>query len=493
MMSTVLTRGDRDLIDSADLPEEEATVMPRLFLPGRPEGELEPVRTGVGRDDVLTLLASIGAALGIGLLLSVGLGVIGLGWAPIVSFAVFVLVYTVMVFLGNPGPAVRDKFWSIMLWSSGIIVVAALALVIGFTFIRGTNVFAQIFSADSDQNLWERLHFFTEDMGGVGPLSDLDEGGILHAIVGTLIQICIALVITIPLGLLTAVFLGEVGGKFARVVRTIVEAMTALPSVVAGLFIYSAIIIGITREPNGFAASLAITVLMLPIMIRSSDVVLRLVPGNLREAGLALGAGQWRVVWRVVLPTVRSGLVTAIILATAHGIGETAPVLLTSGITSNLNVNPFEGPMTSLPLQALEFVRSPQQTMIARGFATATTLLVLVLILFLLARALGGQDAGASSARQLQALARRSASTRRRIDELPYRLSTRAAQAAASAARRAAVAPSPSRTVEHDRDTARLLGFTDTGPVTGETAPATPGPATPGPATPDPASKDTDR
>ncbi|WP_375385221.1 phosphate ABC transporter permease PstA [uncultured Microbacterium sp.] len=419
------------VLDALPLTEAEPdTVLPRSVLPERPP-EAEPLRTGFHRDDTITLLSSAGAAIGIGLLLSLGLGVIGIGWAPIVAFAVFVLVYTVMVFLGNPGPAVRDRFWTIMLWSAGIAVLSALVLVIGFTVIRGGNVFAQMF-ADNGQSPWDRLHFFTQDMGGVGPLSGLDEGGILHAIVGTLIQISIALLITIPLGLLTAVFLGEVGGKFARVVRTVVEAMTALPSVVAGLFIYAAIIIGITREPNGFAASLAITVLMLPIMIRSADIVLRLVPGNLREGALALGGGQWRVVWKVVLPTVRQGLVTAIILATAHGIGETAPVLLTAGVTSNLNFNPFNEPMASLPLTALEFVRSPQPTMIARGFATATTLLVIVLVLFLIARAIGGQDAGATSPGQLATLARRSEATLHRMQELPIRLAERAARAEAN-------------------------------------------------------------
>lgn len=415
--------------------DEPATVLPRVSLPETAAHE-ESVRVGYSRDDVLNLLGALGAGLGVGALMSVGLGIIPVGWMPIVSYGAFVAIYTVLVYLGNPGPAVRDRFWTVVLWSAGTAVVAALALVIGFTFIRGGNVFAQIFSADSEQTLWERLHFFTQDMGGVGPLAGLDQGGVLHAIVGTLIQISIAVLITVPLGLLTAVFLGEVGGRFARVVRTVVEAMTALPSVVAGLFIYAAIIIAITRDPNGFAASLAITVLMLPIMIRASDVVLRLVPGNLREGALALGGGQWRVVWHVVLPTVRSGLVTAIILATAHGIGETAPVLLTSGVTSNLNFNPFDGPMTSLPLSALEFVRSPQQTMIARGFATAATLLVLVLILFLLARAIGGQEVGKTSERQLERFARRSRVTNHRIQTLPERLARAVARAEARATSR---------------------------------------------------------
>ncbi len=390
----------------------ETTVIPQRH----PKSESAvPARNGYSRDDALGLVGSILAGLAVGVLLSFGLGAIPPGWLFVVAYGSFVATYTVLVFLGNPGPAVRDRFWTVMLSSAAIAVVASLALVIGFIAVRGFNVFAEIFSAGSKQDFWQRLHFFTQDMGVVSPLAGLDQGGILHAIVGTLIQIGIALLITIPLGLLTAVFIGEIGGRYARFVRTIVEAMTALPSVVAGLFIYAAIIIAITRDPNGFAASLAITVLMLPIMIRASDVVLRLVPGNLRDAGLALGAGQWRVVWHVVLPTVRSGLVTAVILATAHGIGETAPVLLTSGITSNLNFNPFNGPMTSLPLAALDFVRSPQLDLIARGYATAAVLLLLVLILFFIARLIGGQEPGRYNQRYLDRKRRHSRSTGQRV------------------------------------------------------------------------------
>jgi phosphate transport system permease protein len=245
------------------------------------------------------------------------------------------------------------------------------------------------------------------------------------------------------LGLTTAVFLGEIGGRFARFVRTIVEAMTALPSVVAGLFIYATIILAITHENNGFAAALAITVLMLPIMIRSSDVVLRLVPGNLREAGLALGAGQWATVWHVVLPTVRSGLTTAIILATAHGIGETAPVLLTSGVTTYTNFNPFSGPMTSLPLAALEFVDMPQRTDVARGFATAAVLALLVIVLFAIARAIGGQEAGKITDRQAARLTIRSRSSLLRIERARARIGTQAAQVQGDPLTRRIPEPSP--------------------------------------------------
>jgi phosphate transport system permease protein len=175
--------------------------------------------------------------------------------------------------------------------------------------------------------------------------------------------------------------------------------MTALPSIVAGLFVY-AIIVQFQFTRSGFAAACAITVMMLPIVVRSADVVLRLVPGNLKEAARALGASTWRTVWTVTLPTSRSGLTTAVILGTARGIGETSPVLLTAGATTFFNFNPFVGAMTSLPLTTFSFVKSPELNFIARGFGTAAVLMVLVVILFLAARAVGGRGPGQLSPRQ---------------------------------------------------------------------------------------------
>jgi phosphate transport system permease protein len=227
-------------------------------------------------------------------------------------------------------------------------------------------------------------------MGLAGPLDPLTVGGIGHAVVGSLIQIAIALVITIPLGIITAVFLNEMPGKYSRFVRTMVEAMTALPSIVAGLFVYATAIIGLGMQKSGFAAALAISIMMLPIMIRAADVVLRIVPSTLKEASLGLGANSWKTAWLVTLPTARSGLTTAIILATARGIGETSPVLLTSGFTAVYNSNPLAEPMVSLPLAIFNFVKSPEPTMIARGFGTAAVLMLLVLILFVIARASSG-------------------------------------------------------------------------------------------------------
>ena len=379
------------------------------------------VRTGFTRDDGLAVGGAAAAAVSMGLLMSVVLGMIPPGWVPFTSFLWFVAIYAAVAYLRDPGPAARDRFWTVLMWACGVVVAGTLALVIGYVLARGWPVFGQMFSLHSNQGLLGRFHFVTQDMRIVGPLSGLNVGGILYALIGTLEQIGIALAITIPFGLTTAVFLGEVGGRFARFVRTITEAMTALPSVVAGLFIWSTLILLFTHKDSGFAAALALTVLMLPITIRSADVVLRLVPGNLREAGLALGASQWSTVWHVVLPTVRSGLVTAVILATAHGIGETAPVLLTSGVTDFTNANPFSGNQTSLPLAALEFIEDPTAVAIQRGFATAAFLLVVVLVLFGLARATAGRDPGQARGGRARRLAAKSRRTRRRVHDAPPR------------------------------------------------------------------------
>jgi phosphate transport system permease protein len=307
------------------------------------------------------------------------------GWT-LFAYLLFLTFYAVLISLSSHRLFVVDRLMTVVLYSAGFVLIASLVFVVVFTLTRGQ---AALFN----------LNFFIETMQLAGPLDPLTVGGIRHAIVGTLIQISIALAITIPLGITTAIFLNEIGGKFARFVRTISDSMTALPSIVAGLFIYAVLLV-LDTQRSGFAAAAAISVMMLPIIIRAADVVLRLVPGTLREASLALGSSKWETVRHVVLPTSRSGLVTSVILGTARGIGETSPVLLTSGITANFNANPFEGPMISLPLQVFDLVKSPEPNMIARGFGTATVLLLVVLALFTAARIFGGRGPGEFTARQ---------------------------------------------------------------------------------------------
>ena len=304
-----------------------------------------------------------------------------------VAYGLFLCLYALLVSFDEDGPAVRDRLAAVVIHSLGFLMLTALVFVVVYTLWEGRTALPH-------------LNFYTEDMAKAGPLDPLTAGGILHAVVGTLEQITLALAITVPSGLICAVFLNEVPGRYARFVRTIVEAMTALPSIVAGLFIYATVILALGVERSGFAASLALAVMMLPIIIRASDVVIRLVPGTLREASYAVGASRWRTVWHVILPTARSGLTTSVILGTARGIGETSPVLLTAGFTAELNADPRSGPQVSLPLATFEFVKSPEPTMIARGFGTAAVLMALVLTLFVLARIIGGRAPGNLTRRQ---------------------------------------------------------------------------------------------
>jgi phosphate transport system permease protein len=298
----------------------------------------------------------------------------GLAGFVVMSYLLAMLIYIVVSFLGNNGLEVRDRVASVVIATAAVIVMGTLAIIVCFTFWRGRSALSH-------------LNFFHQDLSRAGPLDPLTVGGVIHAIVGTLIMIAIACAITVPLGIACAVYLTEVGGRGARLVRTVVESMTALPSIVAGLFILVVVILYLDIPRSGLAAALAMGVMMLPIIARASEVVLRVVPQGLREASLALGASQWQTVWRVVLPTARPGLTTAVILGTARGLGETSPVLLTAGYTTYLNTNPTKGPMVSLPLLTFSLSRSPEPVEIARSFGAASVLLFLVLIMFFTARA----------------------------------------------------------------------------------------------------------
>ncbi|MGH3786608.1 MAG: phosphate ABC transporter permease PstA [Pseudonocardiaceae bacterium] len=339
------------------------------------------------RADVIVLAGAGAAAFSLAALLSTRIiPAVNLWGFVVIAYLLFLVLYGVLVSLQDDGRVVRDRLASVAAHSLAGLAVLALVFIVTFTFWRGREALPH-------------LNFFTTDMSRTGPLEPLTSGGILHAAAGTLIEITIALLIVVPLGLGCAVYLNEARGALPRFVRTVVEAMTALPSIVAGLFILASVILTLGMARSGLAAALAISVMMLPIVIRAADVVIRLVPGSLREASLAMGASQWRTVWHVVLPTARSGLTTAVLLGTARGIGETSPVLLTAGFGSALNLNPLEGPMVSLPLATFEFSKSPELTMISRAFGAAATLLAMVLVLFALARTLGGRAPGELSAR----------------------------------------------------------------------------------------------
>jgi phosphate transport system permease protein len=302
----------------------------------------------------------------------------GLGFF-VVWYALFLVTYFLIVRDQRGRMAAHDRIAGFIIASSAVLVVGALVLIVGYTIFRGIPAL--------------RPHFFTQTQQFVGPLSKASQGGAAHAIVGTLETVGLASLMSVPLGITTALFLNEVGGPLARPVRLIVDAMSAIPSIVAGLFIYALWILQFGQPQSGLAAAMALSVLMLPTVTRTSELVLRLVPGGLREGALALGSSEWRMARNVTLPTARSGLVTAVILGIARCVGETAPLLLTAGGTFVMEWNPLHK-MESLPLFSFTLIRFPQAAQIARAWTGAMVLLFIVLFLFGVARIIGSRKPG---------------------------------------------------------------------------------------------------
>lgn len=231
-----------------------------------------------------------------------------------------------------------------------------------------------------------KLNLFTQDMSLATPTDPLTNGGILHAITGTLTLVAIALALSVPLGILTALYLTEIRGKLSKPIRFLVQAMSGVPSIVAGLFILSAVLYPITKGYSGFMGALALTILMIPTIARTSEEVLNLIPQDFREAGTALGGTQWRTVAMIVLPAARSGLITAMILGVARIAGETAPLLLLTGGGDKVNPNAFNGPMGSLPYYIWKSFNAGSPDAITRAWAGLLVLVLLILFLFTTAR-----------------------------------------------------------------------------------------------------------
>jgi phosphate transport system permease protein len=264
------------------------------------------------------------------------------------------------------------------------------AIARGFVSVGMTLAVLPIFSIlfEVGKRGYKGLNFnlFTKDMSLTSVNDPLGNGGLIHAITGTVIMVAIALVVAMPIGILTAIYLTEIRGKFAAPIKFLVQAMSGVPSIVAGLFILSAYVYPITGALSGFAGSLALMILMIPTIARTSEEVLLLIPSDLREAGVALGGTQWRTVALVVVPAAKSGLVTALILGIARVAGETAPLVLLTGGGEKVNLNPFEGPMGSLPIYIWKCFGQGTEESIARAWSGILVLLVIVLALFTMAR-----------------------------------------------------------------------------------------------------------
>lgn len=337
--------------------------------PGAPPAEVKRRLRSFGRDDLGELaLAAIS-----GLSLSAALCLL-LDWTHPLTFALWALLGVIAVEyllvrqrLGSIVAA--DRLVTFLVWATAGLAVGILAWMLIYVFARGVG------GLD--------LEFLTSDMSDVGPLDP--GGGALHAIIGTLEQTLIAAAVSVPLAILTAIYLHELKGRISPVVRFITDALTGLPSIVAGLLIYA--LWGTYFGFSGISASFALMIIMIPIVTRTSEEMLRTVPGSLREASLALGAPRWRTVTGVVLPAARAGLVTAAILGVARIVGETAPVILTAFGSASVNTNPLGGQQADLPLMAWQLLRQPNKVQEARAWTTALVLVFVVLWLFLVARA----------------------------------------------------------------------------------------------------------
>jgi phosphate transport system permease protein len=230
------------------------------------------------------------------------------------------------------------------------------------------------------------IEFLTHSMRNIGGRDA--GGGAYHAILGTLEQVLLASVISIPIGLLTAIYLVEYGEgrRLSRAISFFVDVMTGVPSVVSGLFILAFWILVLAMPFSGFAGALALSILMIPTVVRSAEEMLRIVPNELREAAYALGVPKWRSILKVVLPTAFTGIITGIMLAIARVAGETAPLLLTVFFTDSINTDPFNGPQLGLPLYVFDQTSRGTDAATARAWTGALTLILIVMLLNLVAR-----------------------------------------------------------------------------------------------------------
>jgi phosphate transport system permease protein len=213
-------------------------------------------------------------------------------------------------------------------------------------------------------------------------------GGAYHAIIGTLEQVGLTALISVPLGVLTAVYLVEYArnGRLGRTISFFVDVMTGIPSIVSGLFVLAFWLLALGMDFSGFAGALSLTILMLPTVVRATEEMLKLVPGDLKEAAYALGVPRWRTIMFVVLPTALPGIVSGVMLAVARVMGETAPLLLTIFITKAINTDPFSGAQGSLPTFIWDQSTDPNTNAVDRAWAGALVLILLIMLLNLAAR-----------------------------------------------------------------------------------------------------------
>jgi phosphate transport system permease protein len=271
------------------------------------------------------------------------------------------------------GRAIKDVVARIVMYGSFVLAMVPLVWILYTVVSKGISLLLQsTWWTNSQRNI------NSTDVGG----------GAIHAIQGTLLQAAVTALIAVPIGVLTAIYLVEYGrGKVARAVSFMVDILTGVPSIVAALFIYAVWVTTFGFQRVGFAVCLALVLLMLPVVVRSTEEMLKLVPNELREASYALGVPKWVTIVRIVLPTAFSGIVTGVLLGLARIIGETAPLLILGPYTKSIATNLFSGPMPTLPTMInQDRTELGIESAVERMWATALTLILIVLLLNLVGR-----------------------------------------------------------------------------------------------------------
>ncbi|HET7902643.1 MAG TPA: phosphate ABC transporter permease PstA [Candidatus Nanopelagicales bacterium] len=312
------------------------------------------------------------AAVAVALLLNVVTPVDGVAGTAVVAALLFATIQTVWSFAVEGRRHAVDRLATTAVYTTFIIALVPLVAVLATVVVKGMQIMSS--------------QFLLTSMRNVDPNSF--DGGVYHAIVGTLEQVGIAALIGVPLGILTAIYLVEYAPdarsrRLAHLVSFFVDVMTGVPSVVVGLFVYTAFVLTLGMERSGFAASIALMILMLPVVVRSTEEMLRIVPRELREASYALGIPKWRTILKIVLPTAMSGIITGAMLAIARVAGETAPLLLTTFYSNSINWNPFKGPQAALPTYIWDQFTTGTVSAVDRAWGAALVLIVIVMALYL--------------------------------------------------------------------------------------------------------------
>ncbi len=327
-------------------------------------------------------------------------------WAPWAilgaSIAVFVIIFAIMATAtGQPLNIVGAILLGTIVFNIVVYVVSVLvegrrkatdrfvtSLVSTAFIIALLPLISLLFTVVTNGSARFDLTYFTQSMRNVVG----EGGGALHALVGTLLITGMATLISVPVGLLTSIYLVEYGrGTLAKAITFFVDVMTGIPSIVAGLFAYAFFSL-IFDEPGirfGFGGAIALSLLMVPVVVRSSEEMLRIVPNELREASYALGVPKWLTILRVVIPTSLAGITTGVTLAIARVIGETAPLLIIAGFTTSMNYDIFDGRIMTLPVFVYNQYASPGTDAglyLERAWTGALTLIIIVMALNLIAR-----------------------------------------------------------------------------------------------------------